>query len=466
MRFIRPTVNPKPDKIRESDQVSSRGHWLLLTAIVLHPIASLPAEVLFCIYIIRLALNGTWRERIGDRRQLMFAASILISAAWFASRITNPWGPGSHTFLDPYRHPVTVLDYVPFLIFFFFKSLQPSSLSEVRSTLWAIAAANVVHIPLAAAQKFLGWAVLWKYSLGGIPLIQLSVLNVSRGRITAGLGNGNVLGNSLLLSLVAISALLVWEIRRRKHSSETSRFQIAVLTVLGFCYLIVLVWTGSRNSWAVFCFFIIFFGLAVGIRLRNLLVPLAIAAILVTVAIKDIGKPTQLARSVVPKIMWGRLSGLPELRPSRLPWRLRVFDCATDMAQERPWVGWGIGAYAPEAERRLRHIVNHTHNIFLQLATENGIPFTIFFSALFGTIFVISARKIHLSTDSSQKALYSGPLFIVAVCVMSSQISLAIMHSNHQEIIFWWSLATCYSLSVRPPRHLERETRWIAPAGR
>lgn len=70
--------------------------------------------------------------------------------------------------------------------------------------------------------------------------------------------------------------------------------------------------------------------------------------------------------------------------------RVGVWQLALEMIQQRPWLGWGFAAM------RLRYepgsimgydIIYHAHNVWLYLASEAGIPVTVAFCAVVGSVY-------------------------------------------------------------------------------
>jgi len=439
------------DTCTRSPDTGASGHWLFLVAIISGPNLPLISDGAFLLYIITLAVQCPWRSSLANRRVATVGLILLLCCCWFLARTVSPYGTGLHTLSKPARFPVTVLDYVPFLIFFFVRSLLPFSRREILHTLWALLLANLLHFPLAIAQKFLSWTCSCSWKVLGLQVVRLMIRPLHKGRVEAGFDNGNILACFLVFCLLAAGALLTWYLGQQRQPSPGRRPSIRwpvwlTLAVAILCAGLMIVWSGSRASWVVLAVVLAVYARVAGVRWRYILVPLLLLVLLVGAAMVELGPPTKVARKIVPKIVWGRLTGLAELKPSNLSWRLQVFGLGVDMVQERPWIGWGLGNFAPEAERRHGSVVNHAHNIFLQLATETGIPFAVLFSAVIGAVFLAAGKRLWtLPRDRWRTVLIAHYLAAIAT-VLLHQLSLTMLHANQLEMIFWWCLAVPYSL--------------------
>jgi len=431
----------------------TRGYWLFLVAIVAGPFLPLVSNTALLLHLFILAVQCPWRSSLAEKRIATVGLCLLLCCCWLVIRIDYPLGLGLHTLARPFRFPVTVLDYVPYLLFFFARSLIPISRREVLWTLWAVVFANLLRFPVAVIQKYLSWTCRSSWEVLGVPVVRLFIRPMHQGRVDAAFANGNILACSLVFCLLAAAGLLCWYLPLRRQTSmegpPSQRLALSTLTVASLCAGSMLVWSGSRNAWMVIALVLPVLARFAGLSWRHIMVPLLLVLLLVGVAVVDLGTPTAAARLIVPKIVWGRIIGLPELKPSRLSWRAEVFATALDMIAERPWAGWGIGGFTPEAELRTGFPkVNHAHNIFLQLATETGIPFTVFFSGVVGAVFLSAGRRLRsLPRDPWRSVL--GALYMAAVAmVLLHQLSLTMLHSNQLEMLFWWCLAVPYSLAL------------------
>jgi O-antigen ligase len=436
-------------------------HWILLLAIVVSPVALHVTEVLFCGYVVMVASRKDLWHRLPRKQIVIMAMVLLLLGLWLIYRTLDPLGLGLHTLVLPARFPVTLLDYLPFLAVFFILSLCRHTNREIRSILWALVATVPVHFLLAVGQRYLGWFGIWSMTFADFPFVQIVLSKPYSGRVDGGLYNFNGLGAYAVLAAIAAAILLVGEREPAKTRDGVSAGAVLRLAALSLCFLLCLVlmaWSGSRNSWAVFVAVGFLFATLVGMKLRYLVGPVLLCCVLVLLAGGNFGWMTRASRFVVPTIVWGRILGHEELRISRVSWRVEVFECGLDLTVERPLLGWGIGHMAPECEERLGHRVNHAHNIFLQMSSELGIPFALIASALLGFVFLTSARAVLHLANHEERLLYGG-LYLIAVAVMLlSQIALAVMHSTRLEIIFWLSLSVPFSLVVR-----EWETRSADP---
>lgn len=392
--------------------------------------------------------------------------SVLALATWMAFRTTAPWGVGLHSFRPPYRFPVTVLDYVPFLLAFLVLSTRPLTVKLAGQVCWALAATIPVQLALAVGERFLGWEGPLFLGVGGFDVVQVVFRTTINDRTTAGFYNPNILGCYGVVASLACLGLLLQEAaaaRSRDQPQLAARLRIAYLTGSIVGCAAMLVWSRSRNAWLVLLILGVAYLLYERIRPRYLLPLPALLVLLVGFASINVGehrsslvpqKVSELSRQLVPEIIWKRLTRepLPMSRSQSLggavEWRRKVFLCSIETALEKPWAGWGIGGSAPECERRLGFRINHAHNIFLQLWVDVGTPFSVLALLLMGYVVVTTSRAM-LARASRHR--FRGPpaalCFMALSIVLLSQLSLAVMLSWGLMTLFWVSVAIPFSIA-------------------
>ena len=110
--------------------------------------------------------------------------------------------------------------------------------------------------------------------------------------------------------------------------------------------------------------------------------------------------------------------------------RVGVWRLATDMIQQRPWLGWGLSGLRtlyvpgsiPDYER-----INHAHNVWLMLAAEAGIPVMVAFCVVIGTLYfrgVYAQMKGPLK--GTERAVLLSYLLAFAACMLFSLFDIAV----------------------------------------
>lgn len=165
---------------------------------------------------------------------------------------------------------------------------------------------------------------------------------------------------------------------RRWLDGRTAR--LAVFAALGIAALYLAL---TRSGWIgllLSCAAIIVLGLRGGESRRRLIV----SAALLTLALAPLTFDLWRARADMAKMPGGRQEG------GRTEY---VWPTAIHMIRAHPWFGCGLGMwrtasteYAPYALTETRSERVHAHNIFLQVASESGIPAALALLAIIGLV--------------------------------------------------------------------------------
>ena len=389
------------------------------------------------------ALNG--KQVILNRERLAIASLIAVISVWMILRKVRPESllPGT----------ISLSDYVPFFIFFFLLSLTRFSEVEIESFCYALIATIPQQFFLAIGEKYFHWYGKFYFPAGSFPLIDVYIGPVEPGlQTSASFFNPNILAcYGVLCAGVALS-LLVTEIDSfRIISKATLSLGLRIISIgccLALC-IILLTWTGSRNGWIAFILAVSMFAWlkrkAWYVKFGGIALPL-----LTIIASINIGWLTQVARSFIPEIISSRLPSIYSVFSYED--RGVFYTCAFKLIQEKPIIGWGIGQFASECSRRTKEAMSHTHNIFLQLASEIGLPFTLLIVFLIGYIIVAESQFLQKIKDSKSRinSLCVG-LFIVSMSTFLMQFfDLALLMSYRLNFVFWICLAIPYSLTSKP----------------
>jgi O-antigen ligase len=104
------------------------------------------------------------------------------------------------------------------------------------------------------------------------------------------------------------------------------------------------------------------------------------------------GEPLQgWFRQVVPYAMWARINGQMYPEPY-VNSRVAIWRYAWSLAQQKPWTGWGLQTFSQLYQAHAQIYLGHAHNLLLMLSAEVGIPTTLIFITLVGSIMFRSVR--------------------------------------------------------------------------
>lgn len=350
---------------------------------------------------IALAILGTGKQKFNTiiRRPLnwgiaLFSVLLVVSASFAAYR------------------PEAFLGLANFLPFF----LLPISFGELvqtpaqlRRLAWIIVIPSVPIVILGLGQLFLGWAS--SGLLANILGWGLTATGNPPGRMASVFMYANILAAYLTIVFILALGLSIeqWQLARRRAgeaenggTGERGKFPnygtlYLIAAVIGSA--IAIVFTNSRNAWAIAPLACLAFSVYLGWRWLLAAVT-GIAGIILAAAFAP-SPINQLLRKIVPAFFWARLTdrNFPD-RP--LPYlRTTQWQFAWWMTQQRPWTGWGLRNFTPLYVAKYATPDNpiwlgHPHSLFLMLTAEIGIPATMLFCVLVSWVI---ARSILLVRD-------------------------------------------------------------------
>ncbi|MBN3910385.1 MAG: O-antigen ligase family protein [Nostoc sp. NMS1] len=158
------------------------------------------------------------------------------------------------------------------------------------------------------------------------------------------------------------------------------------LTIAVIINFITLIFTNSRNGWAIAIFACLAYALYQGWRI----LVSGVAAIVSSVLLAAFAPSpvAQIFRSVVPTFFWARLND--DMYPDRPVALMRKtqWEFAWSLAKEHPWTGWGLRSFSGLYKAQMQIPLGHPHNLFLMLSAETGFPSTFLFCGLLGWILI------------------------------------------------------------------------------
>ncbi|MCP3931685.1 MAG: O-antigen ligase family protein [Bacteroidetes bacterium] len=314
---------------------------------------------------------------------------------------------------------------------------------------------------MAVFEKYLGYS---DYHLlfpsENFPLIDIYLYPGPTGRTHAGLFNANILGLYCVLLLSPSIGLLFHETHILLSSRQTDEehitsfknrvIQYSKIICILLCIslnILVLSWSGSRSAFVgAICLLFLFIIVSKSKMLITTTVCfISFFAFAIFFNLDIIF--TKIDQFIPGSNLFTRLL---HLNDGSNHLRMQIYDCAIQLIKEKPLLGWEIGSMAFECQERIGRFTNHAHNIFLQLGTEIGLPFTILISLLIFYIFIKVAKNIfhsHFQKNRNYKDVYllvSFYLGAVSVSIMNI-FSVAMLHSYKLLFIYTFFIAIAYS---------------------
>lgn len=268
--------------------------------------------------------------------------------------------------------------------------------AQLRHIAWLLVIGSVPVVVIGMGQQFLGWA--GHVQLLG-PTIDFTIAPSGNppGRMASTFFYANVLAT--YLTIVFILNLGLWIestliivpsgiTKRRLYGQKQQIFLAVMLLANG----LALVFTNSRNAWAIGALACLAFAIYQGWRF--LLAGVGLIASSILGAAFGPSPLREGLRTIVPAFFWARVNDqmFPD-RPVALL-RLTQWQTAWSLSQQRPGWGWGLRNFSPLYAEKMGVFVGHPHNLILMLLAEIGIPATTLFVGLIGWVVYQGLRLI------------------------------------------------------------------------
>ncbi len=320
-----------------------------------------------------------------------------------------------------YFPPDAYLGLFNFLLFFFgFAGLSAliQTPAQLRCLVWLLVIPSVPVCLIGLGQLFLGW-------LGYRQVVNVQVLwivvhwmidpnGTPPGRMSSTFFYANVLANYLIITFVLT---LGWWI---EATWQKQKQPVIFLTITLFLNGLALILTNSRNGWAIAAGASLVFALYLGWRW----LVAGVVALTGTILGAAFAPPPfrDGLRVIVPAFFWARLTD--QLYPNRPVPTLRAtqWKFAFSLAQQRPWLGWGLRSFQPLYQEKMNYLMGHPHNFPLMMLCEVGIPATVLLFGLVGWVVTQGAILLCSSppiwSDRRDRLL----LFSVIVAFLSNTV--------------------------------------------
>ncbi|MEH2135464.1 O-antigen ligase family protein [Nostoc sp.] len=289
---------------------------------------------------------------------------------------------------------------LPFFLLFVAHSALIQTFVQLRQMAWVLVIGSIPVVILGLGQLFLGWSfkfqfvwvvLSWTIRPGGNP----------PGRIASLFLHANTFAAYLVIVFIIGLGLWLENYQQLKAKSQESFLPFLFLTVAMITNFIALIFTNSRNGWAIAIFACLAYALYQGWRI---LVG-GVAAIVSSVLLAAFAPSpvAQFFRQYVPAFFWARLND--DMYPDRPVALMRKtqWGFAWSLAQEHPLTGWGLRSFSRLYKAQMEIPLGHPHNFFLMLSAETGFPSTLLFCALLAWILITGVQLLrnakHINTE-------------------------------------------------------------------
>ncbi|MEH2027492.1 O-antigen ligase family protein [Nostoc sp.] len=306
---------------------------------------------------------------------------------------------------------------LPFFLLFVAHSALIQTFAQLRQMAWMLVIGSMPVVIIGLGQLFLGWSfkfeilwvvLSWTVIPGGNPPGRIASFFLHANTFAAYLVIVFILSLGLWLEQWRL-AIGYWGLGIRGRGERlTATFPLLPQSPVPFLFLtvavianfITLIFTNSRNGWAIAIFACLAYALYQGWRI---LVG-SVAAIVSSVFLAAFA-PSPVAkifRLVVPAFFWARLND--DMYPDRPVALMRKtqWEFAWSLAQEHPWTGWGLRSFSTLYKAQMQIPLGHPHNLFLMLSAETGFPSAFLFCGLLAWILITGIQLL-------QKLKYINP---------------------------------------------------------
>jgi hypothetical protein len=302
---------------------------------------------------------------------------------------------------------VGLANWLPFFVgFWAFQPYLATAAARRRAGL-VLLAGTVPVVVTGLGQLWAGWHGPFE-QLGGLIIWHLHPGGNPEGRLAGLFDYANIAGSWLVLAWpFALAALLQPGLRLRGRV-------IVALIALGVVLAVCL--TDSRNAWGAL---VLALPLVAGPASWAWLLPVLLPVLLLIALASVSGVPAVLqgpARSVVPEVIWGRLSDLAFAgqRPLAIT-RLAQWQVALGLAAERPWLGWGAAAFSLIYPQRTGHWHGHPHNLPIDLAVSHGVPVALLVVGVVVWLLVRAQRRGMAAGPIWDRAWWTSALVLITL---------------------------------------------------
>ncbi|MEH2316250.1 O-antigen ligase family protein [Nostoc sp.] len=359
---------------------------------------------------------------------------------------------------------VGLFNLLPFFLVFAAHSTLIQTFAQLRQMAWILVIASMPVIIIGLGQLFLGWSLkfeilwivfAWTIRPGGNPPGRIASLFMHANTFAAYLAIVFILGLGLWLEQWRLSmGHRAWGIGHGASGisysplapsspplpTPHSPLPLFFLTVAVITNFIALIFTDSRNGWAIAIFACLAYALYQGWRI---LVG-GVAAIVSSVLLAAFAPSpvAQFFRQYIPAFFWARLND--DMYPDRPVALMRKtqWEFAWSLAQEHPWTGWGLRSFSGLYKAEMQISLGHPHNLFLMLSAETGFPSTFLFCGLLAWILIIGVQLLRKSKyiNTQDRLIFFSYLLAFVAWVLFNTVDVTLFELR-LNVLSWLILA-------------------------
>ena len=298
-------------------------------------------------------------------------------------------------------------------------------------------AGSIPVLVTAFGQYFFNWNGPFEF-LNGLIVWYQRPINEGEG-ITGLFNNSNYLGCWL-------SIILPFSISTINSKNEYKFKNICALLIL-IATTTALIMTKSRSAWGAL---ILSIPLIIGSSSLIWFVPLLLVITLIisfTVIPNNYPDLQLFMQSLIPKEFWEEFSPKQFDVPTR-ELRITIWLFALKLIKLKPFFGYGAGLFPLIYVLYNKNSVGHTHNIFLELAFNYGLPVSIIFLSFLSLLYYKSYTKINYEkkykankTKAIDKAWWTSSFILCGTQLVDVQY-----YDGKISIAFWILLAGLKSI--------------------
>ncbi|WP_193198087.1 O-antigen ligase family protein [Nostoc sp. MG11] len=378
-----------------------------------------------------------------------------------------------------------LFNFLPFFLVFVGLSALIQTPAQLRQMAWILVIGSLPVAIMGLGQLFLGWTLKlqflwivleWAIALGGEPPGRMASIFMHANSFAAYLVIVFTLGLGLWLEnyqqLRVKGSHCVGRVSRLKASGvQESRVATALggsadlfaqrlreekqvafkrqnflplpflfLTVAEIVNFIALIFTNSRNGWAIAIFACLAYAFYQGWRiLVGSVVGIVSSVLLAAFAPSPVA---QFFRQIVPTFFWARLND--DMYPDRPVALMRKtqWEFAWSLTQQHPWTGWGLRSFTTLYKTQMQIRLGHPHNLFLMLSAETGFPSTFLFCGLLGWILIAGFQLLRKSKyiDKQDRLIFFSYLLVFVGWLLFNTVDITLFDFR-LNMLSWLLLA-------------------------
>ncbi|NDJ24457.1 polymerase [Nostoc sp. B(2019)] len=365
-----------------------------------------------------------------------------------------------------------LFNFLPFFLVFVGLSALIQTPAQLRQMAWILVIGSLPVAIMGLGQLFLSWTLKlqflwivleWAIAPGGEPPGRMASIFMHANSFAAYLVIVFTLGLGLWLE--NYQQLRVKRQRGRNAEGQRSTtagtpnagrggrgerltatsplLPLLFLTVAEIVNFIALIFTNSRNGWAIAIFACLAYALYQGWRiLVGSVVGIVSSILLAAFAPSPVA---QFFRQIVPAFFWARLND--DMYPNRpiALMRKTQWEFAWSLTQQHPWTGWGLRSFTTLYKTQMQIRLGHPHNLFLMLSAETGFPSTFLFCGLLGWILIAGFQLLRKSKyiDKQDRLIFFSYLLVFVGWVLFNTVDITLFDFRLNMLSWLFLAAIC-----------------------